>query len=130
MPDGVGAFSARDINLLLRDHGARDRGAEEIVTLVHGVGANQRKNEIARELLAQIDQMKFARAGLERLFFEADGFFGLPDFGAKRDDLASELVLDPAQDHRGIEPAGIGEHHFFDRLSCHFSFPRAERRAA
>src|SRR5579872_34090 len=54
MPHCVGTLSACDLSQLLGDDGARDRGAEQVVAFVYGVGAHDRENEIARELLAQV----------------------------------------------------------------------------
>ncbi len=119
MRDSVGAFRARDLDLFLGDHRPRDRGAEQVVALVNGVRAQHRKDEVAREFLAQIDDIKFARARLERLIFEALGLVALPDVGAIGDDLAAEVVLDPAQHHRRVEPARVREHQFIYFLGCH-----------
>jgi hypothetical protein len=38
----------------------------------------------------------------------------LADVGGEGDDLAAVLRLQPFQDDRGVEAAGIGEHHLFD----------------
>ena len=47
--------------LRLRDERARDRRAEEVGALVHGVRAEHRKQEVAHELLAQVDDVHAAR---------------------------------------------------------------------
>ena len=112
MGDRVGAFGAGDFDLALGDHRARDRGAEQVVALVDGVGAHHRKHEVARELFAQVVDVEFARAGPERLLLEAGGFLSLADIGAIRDHLAVIKIVHPAQDDRGVEPAGIREHQF------------------
>src|SRR5262249_10885190 len=50
----VGTGLARNFDLLFGDQGTRDRGAEQVGSLVEGVGAKHRKNVVADELLAQI----------------------------------------------------------------------------
>ena len=105
--DRVGAFGARDLGLLLRDHRAGDRSAEQVVAFIDGVGAQDREDEIARELLAQIGDVELARAGLQRLLLQPVQLFGLADVGAVRDHLAIIVVAQPAQDDGGVESAGV-----------------------
>jgi hypothetical protein len=50
--DGVGAVRERDLRLASRDQRARDRRAEHVAALVEGVGAQDREDVVARELLA------------------------------------------------------------------------------
>src|SRR4029453_585530 len=50
--DGVGALLRRDLHLRPGDERARDRRAQEIGALVHGVGPEHREDEAADELLA------------------------------------------------------------------------------
>src|SRR5580704_12074333 len=121
MRDSVGTFRARNLDQFLRDDWSRDRGAEQVVALVNGARAEHREYEIASEFLAQIDDIKFARSRLERLIFEALSLVALPDVGAIRDDLAAEVVLDPAQHDRRVEPARIREHQFIYFFGCHDS---------
>src|SRR5208282_3752281 len=97
----------------------RDRGAEQVVALVDGGSTQHRKDEVAGEFFAQIDDIKLTRAGLERLFFETVGLVALPDLCAVSNHLASEMILDPAQHHRRVESAGIGKHQLFYFLGCH-----------
>ena len=80
--DRVGALGVRDFDLSFGDQRARDRGAEQIVTLVHGVGAQHRKDEVARELFAQVFDVELARARRQRLSLESGRFLGLANVGA------------------------------------------------
>ena len=45
-------------------------------------------------------------------------FLALADVGGERDDFAVIGVLQPFQDDRGVEAAGIGEHYFLDVRHC------------
>jgi len=40
--------------------------------------------------------------------------FALAEVGAKGDHFTAVLLLEPAQDHRSVQSAGIGKNHFFD----------------
>jgi hypothetical protein len=54
MAHGVGAGLAGDLDLALGDQRPRDRGAEQILALIEGVGAEHREDEVAHEFLAQV----------------------------------------------------------------------------
>ena len=115
----VGADGARDLDLALGDQRARDRGAEEIDAFIERVRAEHREDIVAHEFLAQIldedlaDPQHFG-LGACRL-----DFLALADIGGEGDDLRVVAVLQPAQDDRGVEPAGIGQHDFFDVFMFH-----------
>ncbi len=112
--DRVGAFGARDLGLLLRDRRACDRSAEQVVAFVDRVGAQDREDEIARELLAQIGHDRVCwRRSSSAFCSNPSSFFGLSDIGAKCDDLAVVVVIDPAQDDGSVESAGVRQHDLF-----------------
>jgi hypothetical protein len=54
MGDRIGADLVGDLDLLLGDQRPCDRGAEQVLALVKGVGAEHREHVVAHELLAQI----------------------------------------------------------------------------
>ena len=91
------------------------RGAEVILALVNRAGLEHRENEIAREFLAQIVDVALARAGAQRLGFEAVEFLLLADVGAKGDDLRGVGFLQPGEQDGGIEPPGISDDDFHKR---------------
>ena len=62
----IGAGLAGDFDLLLRDQGPRDRGAEEIEPLILGIGAKHRKDIVADEFLAQILDENMLRLDAEQ----------------------------------------------------------------
>ena len=125
--DRVGALGVRDFDLALGDHRARDRSAEQVVAFVDGVGAHHRKDEVARELFAQVFEIELARAGRQRLLLEPGGFLGLADIGAVRHHFAAVEIAHPAQDDRGVEPARIREHQFFYLSGRHAAILRHSR---
>src|SRR5262249_48553219 len=99
-----------DLGLALGDQRTRDGRAEQVLALVDGSGAEHRKDEVAHELLAQVLDDALHRAGGARLGVETVELLGLPQVGAEGDDLRLVAVDEPAQDDRGVEAAGIGEH--------------------
>ena len=110
MGDGAGAFLGGDLDLRLRDERPRDRRAEQIAALVHRVRAKHRKEEVAHELLAEVHDVDGRGTRAQRLVADRDELLALPDVCTERDDLAPVVLDDPAQDHRGVEPAGVREH--------------------
>jgi hypothetical protein len=109
---GVGTGLARDLDLALGDQRARDRRAEEVLALVDRVGAEHRKHEIAHELLAQIVDVDLLDASRLRLGAGGLELLALTDVGGEGHDLAAIGVLQPLENDRGIQAAGIREHDF------------------
>ena len=112
--DRVGADLFGDLDLLLGDQRPRDRGAEQILALIDRVGAEHRKHVVADEFLAQILDEDVLRLDAEhqRLGPRRLELLALAEIGGEGDDLAAIGRLQPFEDDRGVEPAGIGEHDF------------------
>ena len=119
--DGIGAGLAGDLDLALGDQWPRDRGAEQVLAFIERVGAEHRKDEIADEFLAQIVDKDLAHPHHLGLLARRLQFLALAEIGGEGDDFATIRFLQPAQDHRRIEPARIGQDDFFD-IGRHF-FP-------
>ena len=117
----VGADLRGDLDLLLGDQRPRDRGAEQVLPLVQRVGAEHREDVVADELLAQVLDEDVVRLDAEqqRLLARGRELLALAEVGGEGDDLAAIGGLQPLQDDRGVEPAGIGEDDFFDVASSH-----------
>ena len=128
----IGAGLARDLDLALGDQRPRDRGAEQVLPFVERVGAEHRKDEIADELLAQIVDEDLAHPHHLGLPARRLQLLALAEIGGEGDDLAAIGLLQPAQDHRGVEPARIGQHDFFDigrHLCSRYDCARRAREA-
>ena len=112
----VGADLLRDLDLLFGDQRPRDRRPEQILALVERICAEHRKDVVAHEFFAQILDKDVLRLDAEkqRLFARGRELFALAKVGGEGDDLAAVGGLQPLQDDGGVEPAGIGEHHFLD----------------
>ena len=107
----IGADAARDLDLPARDERPRHRGAEQVLAVVDRAGAKRREDEGLDELLAQVFDVAFVGAGGDRLGANAGELLAaLTDVGGDADDAAARVVLlEPGNDDRGIEPAGVGE---------------------
>ena len=116
MADGIGAGFVDDLDQALGDQRPRDRGAEQVFALIHGVGAEHRENEVAHEFLAQVVDVDLfgLDAELQRLGARRLEFLALTEVGGESYHLALVGVLQPFQDDRGVEAAGIGEYYFLD----------------
>ena len=115
MADGIGAGHRCNLDQPLGDQGPRDRGAEQIQPLVKRIGAEHRENEIAHEFLAQIFDEDVRLRDTQHLGLGAGGFqlFALTQIGGEGHDLATIFGLQPFQDDRGVEAAGIGKNNLF-----------------
>ena len=121
MRDRVGADLLGDLDQLLADQRAGDRGAQQIDALIGGVGAEHREDVVAYELLAQVLDEDVLRLDTEQQRLLAGGlqFLALAEIGGEGHDLAVIGGLQPFQDDRGVEAAGIGEHDLVHALVGH-----------
>ena len=106
---GVGALPGRDLDLSAGDQRAGDRRAEQVRALVDRVGPQHREDEVPHELLPEVHDVDGRRAGAQRLLADRQQLLALAEVGAERDHLAAVALDQPAEDHRGVEPARVRE---------------------
>ena len=71
-------------------------------------------------LLGQVQNVELGSAGLESLFLQTLQLVGLADVAGNGDDLTVVVVLlQPGDDDRSIQTAGIGENDLFDIVFVH-----------
>ena len=116
MRDGVGAGLAGDLDQPFGNERSRDRGAEQVIPLVTGVGAHHREDEIAHELLAQIVNVDVLGLDAHQFGFGAGRreLFALSEIGGEGHDLAVIGYLQPLEDHARVEAARVGEDYSLD----------------
>ena len=116
MRNRVGADFAGDLDLLLGDQWPRDRSTEQIKPLVLRIGAEHREHVIADEFLAQIldENMLGLDAEEKRFLPRRLKLFALAEIGGESYDLAAVGRLQPFEDDRRIEAAGIGKNDALD----------------
>ena len=114
MRHGIGAGELGDLDLALGDQRPGDRGAEQIDALIERVRPEHREHEIAHEFLAQILDEDLLDAEQFGLLAGRRKLLALAEIGGEGHHLAAVGFLQPFQDDRGVEPAGISEHHLLD----------------
>ena len=129
----VGADLGGDLHQPLGDEGAGDGGAQQVLALVDGVGPEHGEHEVGGEFLAQILDVDLVDAhglGLGPGRFQ---LFALAQIGGEGDHLTAVGVLQPPQNHRGVETAGVGQHDLVQVLVHELSSsvsPASERKSA
>ncbi len=95
MRHGVGADALGDLDLLLADQRPRDRGAEQVLALVQGVGAEHREHVVAHELFAQVLDEDVLRLDAEHQGLLARGakLLALAEIGREGHHLAAVGLL-------------------------------------
>ena len=121
MGDGIGPGFLCDLDLALGNQWTRNRGTEQVGAFIKRIGAEHREDIIAHEFLAQVFHIHFPNAEHLCLLTSRPDILSLPQIGGEGHDLTLIRVLQPAQNDRGIEAAGIGQHNFFDALGHEFA---------
>ena len=112
---GVRALFFGDLHQPFGDDGARKRGSQQVLILVHGAGLDGGNDEFIDEFLAQIFYVQLGGAGFNGLFLQPAEFLALPNVGCYRNNLAVIVILfQPRDNNRRIQTAGIGQHDFFN----------------
>ena len=95
----------RDLDELLGDQRAAERGGQRIPFFVHRAGLERRQNVIAREFLPHVEHVASDGAGADRPLANLVQLAALAKIHGDRDDLGVVLLLQPGNGDRGIEPA-------------------------
>ena len=112
--NGVGALGLGDLHQPLGDDGPGKGGAQQVV-LVLGAHHHGGDDNVVHHLVHQILDVQLGRAGLDGLLLQTVQFVALTHVGGHGDDLGVIVVfLQPGDDNRGIQTAGISKHNFFD----------------
>jgi len=118
MAHGVGAVLAGTGDLGLGYQRPGDARAQQIIFLVNRPSPEHLEAVILREFLAKVNHLYRAGAGRQSLGFYAVEFLDtLAHIGDEGDDLAVIFFPKPGQNNRGVQPAGIRQHDFFDFIT-------------
>ena len=117
----IRAVLMRQLDEALGDKRPRDGRAQQIEALIERVCAEHREDEIAHEFLAHVLDVDILFLDAQELGLRARGLqlFALAQIGGEGDNLAAIFGLQPFQDDRGIEAAGIGKHDFLGSRHWH-----------
>ena len=117
--DGVSALGLGDLRQLLADDGTGKGGAQQ-VGLILGVHLQAGDDHVVHHLVHQIGHDQLAGAGLERLLLQTLQLIGLTHVAGHGDDLGVIVVLlQPGNDDRGIQAAGVGQYDLLDICMFH-----------
>jgi len=95
-------------NQLFCDEGTSDSGVERIAVFVDGVCLERGEDEIADELLAQVEHVGRFGADIERALRGPGEVAGLAEVCQDGDDAVVFLSLEPVDGDGGIQAARIG----------------------
>ena len=115
MGDGVRAVLVGDVDQVFGNQRPGDRSAQQVLALIHRAGAQQREEVIFGEFFFHIVDYQLGGSAGQGFFLQAVQLFLLADVGCKTDHLTAVVLLQPGDDHRGVQPAGIRQNDFFDR---------------
>jgi hypothetical protein len=111
----VGADLSRDLDLPPRNERTTHRRAEKVFAIVDRASAKRRIDERLDKFLAEILDEALISARRDRLgAYAGELFAALPDVACDANDPGSMVILlEPRDDDRCVEAAGIGEHDRF-----------------
>ena len=109
--DRVCAFLESNIYDALCDDRAREGSAEQVL-LIGCARLDGRNDIVINKFLGQILDVQLGSAGLERLLLQTVQLSTLTDVAGNRDDLAAVMLLEPRDQYRSIQTAGICQNNF------------------
>jgi hypothetical protein len=110
--DGVGLFETGNFDHALGDERPGDAGAQKVLVFVDRARLDHGEYEIVGELFLEVVNVDFSRARLEGLLLQSLEFLLLADVGAKGDHFGGVGLLDPREQDRGIQSAGVCQNNF------------------
>ena len=112
--DGVGALGLGDLDNPLGDDGPREGSAQQVALFIDRPGLEGREDEIVYKLLLEVFDIEFGGTACFRPLLQPFQLGVLADVAGDADDLAViVMLLQPRDDDRGIEAAGVGKYDFF-----------------
>src|SRR5690606_29777634 len=96
---GIRPDAVSNLNLALRDDGARQRSAEQILPFVDGAGTQGGKNVLGDELPAQVLDEDTGGAALQGLLLDSGQLVALTDVGCHGNYFASVVFSEPRYNH-------------------------------
>ena len=111
--DSVRAFLFGDLYQLLRNGRARKAGSQQVGAFVFCPRLHRGNDIVFHKLVHKVHHIQLAGAGGKRLGLQSVQLCSLPYVSGGGNDLAAVILFQPGNDDGGIQPAGIGEHHFF-----------------
>ena len=115
MSDGIGAFFFSDFDEFLRNKGPSEGRTQEVFTFINSTGFDCRPNVLFHEFLFDVHDINFGSARSIGFLFNGFKVVRLANIGASSDDFGTRIIfLQPRNDDRRIEAAGISQDNFFN----------------
>ena len=108
MSDRAGAFAARDLDHHRRDQGPAQRGRERVLLFIYGARLERGPHEQLEKWDAAVGDVGCRSADLQRPRLDGVEVLLLAEVDGERNDVPA-LVLEPADRHRRVETARVGE---------------------
>ena len=113
--DGIGAFFLGDFDEFLGNKGPSEGRAQEVFAFIDSTGFDRRPNVLFHEFFFDVHDIDFGSARSIGFLFNGFKVVRLADVGAGSDDFGARIVfLQPGNDDRRIEAAGISQDNFFN----------------
>ena len=107
--DGGGAVLVRRLDQLLGDQRPADGRGQRVLVLVERVGHERRQAVVLGELLLGVDGHGGDGAGRLRALHDRRDVLDAAEVDEAGDDVVAVLLLEPRDEGRGVETAGVGE---------------------
>ena len=111
--DRLRAFLPRDLHKALCDSRTGHRSSEQILILIAGIGPDAGKHIVLTEIIADVLDVELCRSGELRSLREAVQLLPLSYIDTDTDDLIAEVLLQPGDNRRRIQPSGIRQYNLF-----------------
>jgi hypothetical protein len=112
---GLCALSQCGEHLVFGDDGPRDGGAEQVLVLVDGAGADGGKYVVAEKLFAQVEDDGLLRAGRIGFGHDCVQIVALAHVGDHGDHVHAVIFVEPGNDDGGVEASRVCQYNFL----CH-----------
>ena len=117
--DGICALFQSDSCQFLTDDRTSERGTQQVAVLVNCASLYGGENVVLNEGLLQIQNDQLGSAGLDCLFFQTVQLCTLSYVCGNCDNFAVIVIfLQPRNDDRSIQTAGICQNNLFNILLC------------
>ena len=117
MRDGIGTGLIGNFDQSLSNQRPGDGSAKQILTLIYRIGTEHGKHEIAHKGFLEIFNINLLHTQCLRLGASGLNFLTLANIGSESHHFTLVGFLQPAHDHRGIQPPRVREHNLIHR--CH-----------
>ncbi len=108
-----GSLFSGDLHQLFGDGGTGHGGAQQVFVLIDGTGLDAGHDVVLAEFIHDVLYVQFGSSGQLCSLFQPVQFAALSAVYAAADHFVIEIFLQPWDQSRGVQSAGIGKYNFF-----------------